>query len=72
MNNIYNCAYTVMRLYYSYNSLNAIINFEKTTYSVDENDEFIQLVLILSNPVNKDFTAKILSSEGSADGEYLC
>ena len=55
-----------------FNILDATINFEKTAYSVDENDEFIQLALILSNPVNKDFTVKILSSEVSDDGEYLC
>ena len=63
MHNNYKCVFNI---------LDATINFEKTAYSVDENDEFIQLALILSNPVNKDFTVKILSSEVSDDGEYLC
>lgn len=53
------------------NILDTTINFEKPAYSIDENDGAIHPVLTLSNPVSKDMTVKVLSSDGSANGEYM-
>ena len=46
------------------------INFDDSTYSIDEYDGAIHPVLILSNPVSTDVTVKVLSTDGSADGEH--
>ena len=70
--NVFGVIWLICTHGYVFNILDVTISFEKTAYSVDENDEFIQLVLILSNPLNKYFIVKILSNKGSADGEYLC
>ena len=51
--------------------LDTTINFEKPAYGIEEYDGVIHPVLILSNPVLKDVTVKIISTDGSADGEYL-
>ena len=47
------------------------INFEKPAYGIEEHDGAIHPVLILSNPVSKDVTVKIISTDGSANCEYL-
>ena len=47
------------------------INFDKSTYSIDEYDGAIHPTLILSNPVSTDVTVKVLSTDGSANGEHL-
>ena len=46
------------------------VNFEKSTYSIDEYDGAIYPVLILSNPVSTNVTVKVFSTDGSADGEH--
>ena len=51
-------------------SVATTLNFDKSTYSVDEYDGAIHPVLILSNPVSTDVTVKVLSTDGSADGEH--
>ena len=60
--------YTYIRTYVYY-FLVTTINFEKPAYSIDEYDGAIHPVLILSNPVSKDVTVKVLNTDGSADGE---
>ena len=47
------------------------VNFEKSLYSSDEGERTVQPVLILSNPLTKDITLKVLATNGSDDGEYL-
>ena len=51
--------------------LDTTINFEEPAYSIDEYDGAIHPVLTLSNPVSKDITVKIISTDGSADGKCL-
>lgn len=46
------------------------ISFEKPVYGIEEYDGAIHPVLILSNPVSKDVTVNIISTDGSADGNY--
>ena len=47
------------------------INFDKSVYSIDEVDGAIHPVLILSNPLLKTVTVKVLSTDGSAIGKKL-
>ena len=47
------------------------INFDQSAYSIDEHDGAIHPVLSLTKPLSKDVTVKVISSDGSADGEYL-
>ena len=46
------------------------VSFDNSTYSIDEYNGAIHPVLILSNPVSTDVTVKVLSTDGSADGEH--
>ena len=43
--------------------------FDKSTYSVNEGDESIQPVLVLSDPSSANITVQI-NANGSATGEY--
>jgi len=45
------------------------VKFEQQTYSIDENDGFVQPVLILSNPLSNDVIIKVRTINGSAAGE---
>ena len=45
------------------------INFEKSSYSSDESEKTIQLVLILSNPLTKDISVEVHTIDGSNEGE---
>ena len=47
------------------------INFEEPAYSIDEYDKAIHPVLVFSNPLSRDVTVKIISSDESPSGEYL-
>lgn len=44
-------------------SLAATVNFNQSTYSVYEPDGFVQLVLLLSNPLSSDATIQVFTGE---------
>ena len=44
------------------------MRFEHLTYSVDESDEFIQLVLLINNPSSIPYTVQVIATDGSATG----
>ena len=46
-----------------------IVNFEELTYSVDENDGTVELVLLLSDSLSTDVTIQVVTTDGSATGE---
>jgi len=46
------------------------VSFERSLYSVDEDDGPAQPVLVLSNPSSTDITVQVLGSDGAATGEY--
>jgi len=39
------------------------LNFEQSTYTVDEPDSYAQLVLVLSNPSSNDIIVQVLTGE---------
>ena len=43
--------------------------FGQSAYSVNENDEPAQAVLVLSNPSSIDITVEVYNTDGSAFGE---
>ena len=45
--------------------------FSQSAYSVNENDEPAQAVLVLSNPASTDITVEVYNTDGSAIGEYI-
>ena len=45
------------------------VNFNQSTYSVNENDRILQPVLILSNPSSTDITVQVRSTDKTATGE---
>ena len=46
------------------------VSFEQSMYSVNENAESAQPVLVLSNPSSTDITVQVTNTDGSATGEY--
>ena len=46
----------------------ATISFNKSAYSVNENEGPVQLALVLSNPSSTDVTVQITDERGSATG----
>ena len=56
--------------YVIYHLLATTVMFSQTVYSVDENAGPAQPVLVLSNPSSSNITVEVLSSDGSATGEY--
>ena len=44
--------------------------FSETMYSVNENAEAAQPVLVLSNSSSSDITIEVFNTDGSATGEY--
>ena len=49
--------------------LDITVRFEQPTYSVDENAEPAQPVLVLSNPSSMAFNVTVNNTNGSATGE---
>ena len=47
------------------------VNFNHTTYDVDEDDGPAQPVLVLSNPSASDITLHVSVTNGSATGKYV-
>jgi len=45
------------------------VNFNQSTYNVDEDDGPAQPVLVLSNPASTDITISVFSTDGSAAGK---
>ena len=46
-----------------------IVSFEELTYSVDENDGTVELVLLLSDSLSTNVTIQVVATDGSATGE---
>ena len=44
--------------------------FSQSAYSVKENDEPAQAVLVLSSPSSTDVTVEVYNTDGSATGKY--
>ena len=49
-----------------FSSVAANVSFEQPTYTVNETDENVELVLVLSNPSAAVITVEVLSTDGSA------
>ena len=47
-----------------------IVNFDQSTYTIDEDDGPLQPVLILSNPSTHLINVQVNSTDGSAVGEF--
>ena len=47
------------------------IDFNQSTYNVDEDDGPAQPVLVLSNPSSTDITISVFSTDGSATGNDI-
>ena len=56
--------------YVVYHLLATTVMFSEIIYSVNENTGPAQPVLVLSNPSSSNITVEVLSSDGSATGEY--
>ena len=54
---------------YVYISLDTSVKFNQSAYSVNEGNEVLQIVLVLSNPSSTDITVEVLSTDGSATGK---
>ena len=48
------------------------VKFSSATYSVEENQGFLQLELLIVNPLSIDFTVDIVSNDHSATSEFVC
>ena len=46
-----------------------IITFNQSTYTTNEDDGFVTIALILSNPSTTDIKVQVLTRNGSATGE---
>ena len=44
--------------------------FNQSMYSVNEDAEPVQPVLVISNPSSTDITVQVTNTDGSATGEY--
>ena len=51
--------------------VDATVNFERQTYTVNEDDINIEPVLVLSNPSSSVITVQVFSTDGSATGKQL-
>ena len=51
-------------------SIVCTVNFEQSTYNVNEDDGPAQPVLLLSNPSSTDITVQVFNTNGSATGKY--
>ena len=49
----------------------ATVRFEQQTYNVNETDEEIEPILVLSNPSSSVITVQVFSTDGSATGKQL-
>ena len=47
----------------------AIVSFEQQTYNVNESNEKVQVVLVLSNPSSTDIIIEVVNTDGSAIGK---
>ena len=48
-----------------------VVDFMQSAYSATENNGFVQIELVSSNPSSSDITIEVLNAEASATGEYL-
>ena len=48
-----------------------VVNFMQSAYSASENNGFVQIELISSNPSSSDIVIVLLSTEASATGKYF-
>ena len=46
------------------------ITFNQSTHTINEDDGLVTIVLILSDPSTTDITVQVLTTDGSATGEY--
>ena len=49
----------------------ATVRFEHEAYNVNEDDEKLEPVLVLSNPSSSVITVQVFSTDGSATGKQL-
>jgi len=47
------------------------VNFNQSTYNVDEDDGPAQPVLVLSDPSSTDITINVFNTDGSATGKIV-
>ena len=57
--------FIIFDLFYGYNAV-ASVSFNQPTYSVNESDGMVQLVLLLSNQSTTDITVQVIDSDNSA------
>ena len=48
------------------------VHFSSATYTIEENQGFAQLELLIVNPLSFDFTVDIISKDHSATSEFIC
>ena len=47
------------------------MKFGQAMYTVDENDQLVQVSLVLNNPSSTDKSIKVFATNESANGKYL-
>jgi len=47
------------------------VNFSQSSYSANENDEVVQLMVVMSNPSSSDITIRVDTIDREATGEAL-
>ena len=62
------CLLTKPLYHYAFN-IAPTVNFNQSTYNVDEDDGPAQPVLVLSNPSSTDIIVSVFSTDGSATGK---
>ena len=61
-----------MDQFISYNSFFILtVKFSQSTYSVNENDEKVQLELVLNNALATSMMVRVLTTNGSAIGKCI-
>ena len=67
---IYIIINTSMKMPIYYIILEITVRFDNITYTVNEDDGIVQLLLVLSNPSSSDETVQIINTEIMEDGMY--
>ena len=50
--------------------LDGTVTFDRLMYDVDEREEIVQLILLISNPSPTPFTVQMIITDGSATGRH--
>ena len=56
----------------SFDDVVAILSFNQTMYSIDEDATIVQPTLVLSKPLYTNITVEVISNDINATGKFLC